>query len=92
MDFIKSKAKSLEIPLDNNKQLGESYGITASVDELQGETLLKTIKVPTNLANLSSRLPRSNYEKTRHSEHSVLANMNEKDIMVPKTSSVRNSQ
>ena len=30
-------------------------------DELQGEALLKTIKVPANLANLSSRLPKSNY-------------------------------
>lgn len=30
-------------------------------EELQGEALLKTIKVPANLANLSSRLPKSNY-------------------------------
>ena len=33
--------------------------------DLVGEDLLKTIKVPANLANLSSRLPKSNYEKTR---------------------------
>ena len=34
---------------------------------------MKTIKVPANLANLSSRLPKSNYEKTRGSEHNILA-------------------
>ena len=34
-------------------------------EELVGDALLKTIKVPANLANLSSRLPRSNYQKSR---------------------------
>ena len=41
------------------------------VEELQGEALLKTIKVPTNLANLSSRLPKSNYQRTRSDEISL---------------------
>ena len=39
-----------------------------STDELSGEALLKTIKVPANLANLSSRLPKSNYQRSRREE------------------------
>lgn len=35
------------------------------IDSLAGADLLKTIKVPANLANLSSRLPKSNYQKSR---------------------------
>ena len=32
------------------------------------ELLLKTIKVPSNLANLSTRLPKSNYERSREAK------------------------
>ena len=49
---------------------------------------MKTIKVPANLANLSSRLPKSNYEKTRGSEHNVL--MRNRENLV-KSQSTRNS-
>ena len=35
----------------------------------EDNALLKTIKVPHNLANLSSRLPKSNYEPTIKSEY-----------------------
>ena len=59
-------------------------------EELSGEALLKTIKVPANLANLSSRLPRSNYEKTRSDDIS-LANLHNRETHT-KTSTARNSQ
>ena len=54
---------------------------------MTGETLLKTIKVPTNLANLSSRLPKSNYVKTRASEGNILSSFTKDGIV--KSSSVR---
>jgi len=59
-------------------------------DELQGEALLKTIKVPANLANLSSRLPKSNYQKTRGDEIS-LASLRNRETHT-KTSSTRHAQ
>ena len=54
---------------------------------MTGETLLKTIKVPTNLANLSSRLPKSNYVKTRASEANILSSFTKDGVV--KSSSVR---
>ena len=60
------------------------------MEELHGESLLKTIKVPANLANLSSRLPKSNYEKSREDVISLASLRNNRD-QVAKTST-RNSQ
>ena len=77
MELIKNKAKQLGVYIDTSQPERGNHSRGNSrfnPDELTGETLLKTIKVPTNLANLSSRLPKSNYEKTRGSEHSVLLN------------------
>ena len=45
--------------------------IDPALEELCGDALLKTIKVPANLANLSSRLPKSNYQRARASEISL---------------------
>jgi len=59
------------------------------MEELCGEALLKTIKVPANLANLSSRLPKSNYQRTRGEDIS-LASLRNRDQT--KTSSTRISQ
>ena len=63
---------------------------TNALDELQGDALLKTIKVPANLANLSSRLPKSNYQRTRGDEISLASIRNRETLT--KTSSTRNSQ
>ena len=73
MEIIRDKCRALKITVDGISSPEKKHEEIlleqkAIEDELKGETLLKTIKVPTNLANLSSRLPRSNYEKTRHSE------------------------
>ena len=43
--------------------------------------------MPTNLANLSSRLPKSNYVKTRASEGNILSSFTKDGIV--KSSSVR---
>ena len=69
---VKQKAQELNINLDvavtsagYSKFDSQTEPTYNQANELAGEDLLKTIKVPANLANLSSRLPKSNYEKTR---------------------------
>lgn len=52
------------LPNNKNSDLRTDPGVR-DADSLAGADLLKTIKVPANLANLSSRLPKSNYQKTR---------------------------
>ena len=72
-ESVKKKANELNINLDVDIQASSLQETRfeaqteppKSITELEGEDLLKTIKVPANLANLSSRLPKSNYEKTR---------------------------
>lgn len=47
----------------NEKQLSGMYNITEEIDEnlMNQNGLLNTIKVPTNLAALTKRLPKANY-------------------------------
>ena len=70
-----SKCEELGIDLSDEPLItGEDHDSIAqnlqrqSTEELSGEALLKTIKVPANLANLSSRLPKSNYQRSRREE------------------------
>lgn len=70
-----SKCEEFGIDLSDEPLItGEDHDSTAqnlqrqSTEELSGEALLKTIKVPANLANLSSRLPKSNYQRSRREE------------------------
>ena len=44
---------------------------TEKLEQLNGEALLKTIKVPMNLANLSHRLPKANYATLQSDEVSL---------------------
>ena len=67
-DFVRVKCEEFAIDLndepvavyDSNNNLINSPK-EQILEELVGDALLKTIKVPANLANLSSRLPKSNY-------------------------------
>ena len=68
----KAKEYAIDINYETPKQyLGSKLSDlktdpgTRELDSLAGADLLKTIKVPANLANLSGRLPKSNYQKTR---------------------------
>jgi len=49
----------------NEKQLSGMYNITEEIDEnlMNQNGLLNTIKVPTNLAALTKRLPKANYSQ-----------------------------
>jgi serine/threonine protein kinase len=73
MNFVKAKAESLNISLDDGFD-PKSYEVQANKLATRAKTsdqnsehnlLLKTIVVPRDLANLSTRLPKSNYEKSR---------------------------
>ena len=93
---VKQKANELNLNLDTNVPLSNYNKFDAQTEptlkettELAGEDLLKTIKVPANLANLSSRLPKSNYEKTR--AQNSLSNVKRRENLT-KTSQNRNAQ
>lgn len=77
MSFVKSKSESLNISLDDGFN-PNSYEAQANKLAARAKTsdqtsehnlLLKTIVVPRDLANLSTRLPKSNYERSR--EHRI---------------------
>jgi len=70
MESVRRKCNELRITLDDehprsSAMVSDNRTDIMLVDDLHGEALLKTIKVPANLANLSSRLPKSNYQRTR---------------------------
>jgi len=90
--MIKQKSRELGITHENipdSASFVERGGSSHQqrIEDMTGETLLKTIKVPTNLANLSSRLPKSNYVKTRASEANILTSFTKDGVV--KSSSVR---
>jgi len=57
LNSVIQKSKELE-------QQGKNFEAIESYDQ-EDDPLLKTIRVPGNLANLTSRLPKSNYSKIR---------------------------
>ena len=96
---MKAKAKELGIPLDGNGTASAANKYDSQTEPPQGqdlngligEDLLKTIKVPANLANLSSRLPKSNYEKTRAQAQNSLTTVKRRADLT-KTSQNRQAQ
>ena len=69
MDLVINKAADIGISVDDSGSPPEPVSrggnrqetLPEPMENLAGESLLKTIKVPANLANLSIRLPKSNY-------------------------------
>ena len=68
----------LDIPQTSQYGKFPEFEQNETLQNIDGGDLLKTIKVPANLANLSSRLPKSNYEKTRAVNNS-LSNMKRRE-------------
>lgn len=80
MDIVQNRASLYGVHIDDAagaSELGSRGNARGepvdNLDSLTGEALLKTIKVPANLANLSSRLPKSNYQKERDNSLALIA-------------------
>ena len=83
-----SNSSPIQMSNHKNSDLRTDPG-RQDIDSLAGADLLKTIKVPANLANLSSRLPKSNYQKSRGVNE---LNQIKKRENLTKTSQNRNAQ
>ena len=64
MNIVKKKCQELEHTTEYFDAV-DSYGPEARSGDISDDPLLKTIRVPNNLVNLTDRLPRSNYSKLR---------------------------
>jgi NIMA (never in mitosis gene a)-related kinase len=67
MPVIQKKCKELERTTEHF-DADDAFAPEAKGGEISEDPLLKTIRVPQNLVNLTGRLPKSNYSKLRGSE------------------------
>jgi NIMA (never in mitosis gene a)-related kinase 1/4/5 len=66
LPIIQKKCKELENTTDYF-EADDTFAPEAKLGDISDDPLLKTIRVPQNLVNLTSRLPKSNYSKLRGS-------------------------